>query len=166
MSALRSNELIIKAVLTLRKAGKSPLDYLKITIEQGRVTGLSIDAGDRAFEPAAAHARGLAGARREVLVGERQPVDDARAILGRVGGAGALEREPGVDVHERVRLVEPLDAVEEVLGHLHGAQLARMQQPPQLERAQLVDRGQPRYRPALRCSRLRSVRSRISSRVA
>ncbi len=48
MAALRSNELIVKAVLTLRKAGKSPLDYLKITIEQGRVTGLSIEAGDRA----------------------------------------------------------------------------------------------------------------------
>jgi type VI secretion system secreted protein Hcp len=45
MSALRSNELILKAVLTLRKAGKSPLEYLKITIEQGRVTGLSIEAG-------------------------------------------------------------------------------------------------------------------------
>ena len=47
MSALRSNELITKAVLTVRKAGKSPLEYLKITIEQGRVTGLSIEAGDR-----------------------------------------------------------------------------------------------------------------------
>lgn len=47
MSALRTNELILKAVLTVRKAGKSPLDYLKITIEQGRVTGLNIEAGDR-----------------------------------------------------------------------------------------------------------------------
>src|SRR5688572_29996559 len=46
MSALRSNEPIQKAVLTLRKAGKSPLEYLKITIEQGRVTGLTIDGGD------------------------------------------------------------------------------------------------------------------------
>ncbi len=47
MSALRSNEMIQKAVLTLRKAGSSRLDYLKITIEQGRVTSLTIDAGDR-----------------------------------------------------------------------------------------------------------------------
>jgi type VI secretion system secreted protein Hcp len=47
MSALRSNEIITKAVLTLRKAGKSQLEFLKITIEQGRVTGLTIDAGDR-----------------------------------------------------------------------------------------------------------------------
>jgi type VI protein secretion system component Hcp len=46
MSALRSNELITKAVLTVRKAGKTPLEYLKITIEKGRVTSIAIDAGD------------------------------------------------------------------------------------------------------------------------
>ena len=51
MSALRTNELITKAVLTLRKAGKSPLEFFKITIEQGRVTGLNIDAGDRSLSP-------------------------------------------------------------------------------------------------------------------
>ena len=51
MSALRSNEVITKAVLTLRKAGKSPLEFLKITIEQGRVTGLTIDAGDKSGTP-------------------------------------------------------------------------------------------------------------------
>jgi len=51
MSALRSNELITKAVLTLRKAGKSPLEFFKITIEQGRVTGLTIEAGDRNTSP-------------------------------------------------------------------------------------------------------------------
>lgn len=51
MSALRSNEIITKAILTLRKAGKSPLEYLKITIEQGRVTGLTIEAGDQAGSP-------------------------------------------------------------------------------------------------------------------
>jgi type VI secretion system secreted protein Hcp len=48
MSALRHNELISKAVLTVRKSGKSPLEYLKITIEQGRVIALTIEAGDRA----------------------------------------------------------------------------------------------------------------------
>ena len=47
MGALRSNELITKAVLTLRKAGKSALEYLKITIEQGRVTSIAIEGGDR-----------------------------------------------------------------------------------------------------------------------
>src|SRR5215510_1950633 len=47
MSALRTNEMIVKAVLTLRKAGKTQLEYLKITIEQGRVTALNIEAGDR-----------------------------------------------------------------------------------------------------------------------
>ena len=46
MLALRTNEPIQKAVLTLRKAGKSQVEYLKVTIEQGRVTSLTIDGGD------------------------------------------------------------------------------------------------------------------------
>jgi type VI secretion system secreted protein Hcp len=46
MLALRTNEPITKAVLTLRKAGKSQLEYMKITIEQGRVMSLTIDGGD------------------------------------------------------------------------------------------------------------------------
>lgn len=48
MSAVRSNEPIKEAVLTVRKAasGGRPLDYLKITIEQGRITALNIEAGD------------------------------------------------------------------------------------------------------------------------
>ena len=46
MSALRTNEPIQKAVLTLRKAGKSQLEYMKITIEQGRVISLTIEGGD------------------------------------------------------------------------------------------------------------------------
>jgi type VI secretion system secreted protein Hcp len=46
MSALRTNEVIKEAVLTLRKTGKTPLEYLKITIEQGRVISLDIEAGD------------------------------------------------------------------------------------------------------------------------
>jgi type VI secretion system secreted protein Hcp len=45
MLALRTNESIQKAVLTVRKAGKSQLEYLKITIEQGRVMSVMIDAG-------------------------------------------------------------------------------------------------------------------------
>jgi type VI secretion system secreted protein Hcp len=51
MAALRSNEAITEAVLTLRKAGKSPLEFLKITIEQGRLTGLTIVAGDQSGSP-------------------------------------------------------------------------------------------------------------------
>jgi type VI secretion system secreted protein Hcp len=51
MQALRTNEVIQKAVLTLRKAGKSQLEYLKITIEQGRVTALTVDAGDTSGSP-------------------------------------------------------------------------------------------------------------------
>ena len=46
MQALRTNELITKAVLTLRKTGKTPLEYLKITIEQGRVVSFDVEAGD------------------------------------------------------------------------------------------------------------------------
>lgn len=51
MSALRTNEIIKEAVLTLRKTGGSKLEYLKITIENGRVVGLDIDAGDDAGGP-------------------------------------------------------------------------------------------------------------------
>jgi type VI secretion system secreted protein Hcp len=46
MSALRTNEVIKEAVLTLRKTGKTPLEYLKITINQGRIISLDIEAGD------------------------------------------------------------------------------------------------------------------------
>jgi type VI secretion system secreted protein Hcp len=47
MSALRNNEVIVKAVLTLRKAGKPALEFMKVTIEQGRVIALTINAGDQ-----------------------------------------------------------------------------------------------------------------------
>jgi len=46
MAALRTNEMITRAVLTQRKAGKTQLEFLKITIEQGRVTSLTIEAGE------------------------------------------------------------------------------------------------------------------------
>jgi len=51
MSALRTNEMITKAVLTQRKAGKTQLEFLKITIEEGRVTALTIEAGDKDGSP-------------------------------------------------------------------------------------------------------------------
>jgi type VI secretion system secreted protein Hcp len=46
MSALRSNEVIKEATLTLRKIGKTPLEYLKIKIEDGRIMAIDLDAGD------------------------------------------------------------------------------------------------------------------------
>jgi type VI secretion system secreted protein Hcp len=46
MSAVRTNEVIKEAVLTLRKAGKTALEFLKITMEQGRIVSLEIEAGD------------------------------------------------------------------------------------------------------------------------
>jgi type VI secretion system secreted protein Hcp len=52
MSALRTNEPIKKAILTIRKVGKNPLEYLTITIEDGRVMSLEIEAGDVSGNPA------------------------------------------------------------------------------------------------------------------
>ena len=46
MSALRINEVINEAVLTLRKQGKSPLEYLIIKMERGRVLAVEVEAGD------------------------------------------------------------------------------------------------------------------------
>ncbi len=45
MLALRTNEPITKAVLTLRKAGTTQLEYMKVTIEGARVMSLTIDGG-------------------------------------------------------------------------------------------------------------------------
>ena len=52
MSALRTNEVIKEALLTLRKTGTSKVEYLKITIQDGRVLALDIDAGDVNGSPA------------------------------------------------------------------------------------------------------------------
>ena len=53
MSALRSNEVIKKAVLTVRKAGgKDPVEYYTITLEKGRITSLIQQSGDET-DPAA-----------------------------------------------------------------------------------------------------------------
>jgi type VI secretion system secreted protein Hcp len=46
MSAMRNNELIQKAVLTVRKAGGDPHEYFKITIEKGRITSLDVDTSN------------------------------------------------------------------------------------------------------------------------
>jgi type VI secretion system secreted protein Hcp len=45
MSALRTNEAI-KAKLTLRKTGKSQLEFLTIEIEDGRVNSVDLEGGD------------------------------------------------------------------------------------------------------------------------
>jgi type VI secretion system secreted protein Hcp len=52
MSALRTNEVIKEATLTLRKVGTSKLEYLKIKIEDGRVMSLDVEAGDKEGTPA------------------------------------------------------------------------------------------------------------------
>jgi type VI secretion system secreted protein Hcp len=49
MSALRANEVIRKAVLTVRKAGSSgPVEYYTISMEKGRVTAVVQQSGDGA----------------------------------------------------------------------------------------------------------------------
>ena len=42
MAAMRNNEVIKKATLTVRKAGGSPLEYLKITLQNARITALDV----------------------------------------------------------------------------------------------------------------------------
>lgn len=44
MSAMRNNELIKKAVLTVRKAGTKPVDYFVITIENGRIVSIEVES--------------------------------------------------------------------------------------------------------------------------
>jgi type VI secretion system secreted protein Hcp len=42
MSAMRNNEPLKRVVLTVRKAGKEPLEYFKIALEQARITSLEV----------------------------------------------------------------------------------------------------------------------------
>jgi len=51
MAAVRNNEAIKEAVLTVRKMGKTPLEYLTIKIEDGRVLSIDVEAGDAANNP-------------------------------------------------------------------------------------------------------------------
>ena len=47
MAAMRNNELIKKAVLTVRKAAATPLEYFKITIQNGRITLFDVQPNER-----------------------------------------------------------------------------------------------------------------------
>ena len=47
MSCLRNNEVIKKAVLTVRKAGgPDAIEYFKITLEQARITSITTQSGN------------------------------------------------------------------------------------------------------------------------
>jgi type VI secretion system secreted protein Hcp len=46
MSTLVNNEDIKEAVLTVRKAGKVPLEYVTIKLERARITGLHVESHD------------------------------------------------------------------------------------------------------------------------
>jgi type VI secretion system secreted protein Hcp len=51
MAAMRNNELIKKATLVVRKAGGSPLEYLKFTLQNARITELGLETeGDQVME--------------------------------------------------------------------------------------------------------------------
>ena len=47
MLALRTNEKILKAVLTVRKAGKTQVEYLKITMTEVLVSSVSAGGSGR-----------------------------------------------------------------------------------------------------------------------
>jgi type VI secretion system secreted protein Hcp len=51
MSALRTNEVIKEGILVLRKTGTSKIEYMKITIQDGRVMSLDVEAGDDTGTP-------------------------------------------------------------------------------------------------------------------
>jgi type VI secretion system secreted protein Hcp len=44
MAGMRNNDLVKKATLTVRKAGSTPLEYVKIVVENGRITGLQVNS--------------------------------------------------------------------------------------------------------------------------
>jgi type VI secretion system secreted protein Hcp len=44
MAGLRNNDQIKKATLTVRKAGGDPLEYLKITLQDARITHVGLDS--------------------------------------------------------------------------------------------------------------------------
>jgi type VI secretion system secreted protein Hcp len=46
MSFLRAHKLVTQAQLTVRKAGKAPLEYFKIELENVRVTSLRTESND------------------------------------------------------------------------------------------------------------------------
>jgi len=50
MAALRNNDEIKKAVLTCRKAGKTAHEYLRVTLQKGRITSLEVATGGESDE--------------------------------------------------------------------------------------------------------------------
>jgi len=74
MQALRTNETVKKATLTCRKAGKEQQEYLKITIQNGRLTSYSVDT------EGAAPTETLAFSFKKIEVEYREQRDDG--LLG------------------------------------------------------------------------------------
>ena len=60
MGSLRNNEVIKKATLTVRKSGQSPLEYMKIVLEQARIVSFSVTGGTAEGGPEVKETVGLA----------------------------------------------------------------------------------------------------------
>jgi type VI secretion system secreted protein Hcp len=60
MAAMRNNEPIKKAVLTVRKAGGTALEYFRITLENGRITLLEVQSGNSGMDAELTENLGLA----------------------------------------------------------------------------------------------------------
>lgn len=50
MSVMRNNDLVKKAVLSVRKAGGTAIDYFVVTVERGRITSYEVDSASDAAE--------------------------------------------------------------------------------------------------------------------
>jgi len=80
MASLRNNEVIKKATLTVRKAGQSPLEYLKIVLEQARIVSFAANGGSAEGGPEIKETVGLAF--KKISVQYTPQGDDGQAMGG------------------------------------------------------------------------------------
>lgn len=78
MGSLRNNEVIKKATLTVRKAGQTPLEYLKIVLEQARIVSFSAAGGTAADASEVTETVGLAF--KKISVQYTPQGDDGQAM--------------------------------------------------------------------------------------
>jgi type VI secretion system secreted protein Hcp len=80
MACLRNNEVIKKATLTIRKAGQSPLEYLKIVLEHARIVSFAAIGGSAEGGPGVKETVGLAF--KKISVQYTPQGDDGQAMGG------------------------------------------------------------------------------------
>ncbi|WP_341675030.1 type VI secretion system tube protein Hcp [Niveibacterium sp. SC-1] len=89
MSAIRNNESIKRATLTVRKAGGTePVEYLRIVLEQARITSLKLHSGGAGDGPAISEQVGIGFQKIRV---EYQP----QGSSGGSRGASTFEADVG-----------------------------------------------------------------------